>query len=239
MGKQGYTDMGIAREVTHLLIPMIPRLRNDRLERRKFFVRHRQCPQQMLLEERGAREGEEERARERLAAQWLALREWGLVHGVWLRVGMRGHLVRHDGLVLALGVHPVLHLVHARHYLVAHVEPELAQLAGLDQRAVLPLPFPRGGPDPVSLRELLRRQLALVLVLGHELLLLGRMLRGQWWDLDRWLLGQLLGLLREREDVALNTRLAVALALAALSFCCFLPLVSLARGLVLARPLAR
>ena len=60
-------------------------------------------------------------------------------------------------LVLALGVEPIytVDLVAHRHNLVPHVEPELAQLAGLDQRTVFPLPFSRGGPDPVPLRDLL------------------------------------------------------------------------------------
>ena len=67
---------------THLLIPVIPRLCYDRLERCELFVRHGERAEEVLLEERGAGEAEEERARERLPAERLALRERGLVHRV-------------------------------------------------------------------------------------------------------------------------------------------------------------
>ena len=224
-------------ERTHLLIPMIPRLRNDRFERRKLLVRHRECPEKVLLEERCTREAEQQSARKSLPAERLALRKRWLVHGMCLRMGMWRHLVRHDGRVLALGVHPAI-LVQCGHDVVAHVEPELAQLASLDQRAVLALPFSRGGPDAVPFRNLLDGELLALILRYYRLRLLGR-LYGWWWlDLDRrrWhLLSLLLG---EREDV-LQPGLAVALALAALPFCSLLALVSLAGGLVLARPLAR
>ena len=226
----------MAAKSTHLLIPMIPSLRNDRLERRKLLVGHRQRPQKMLLEQRCAREGQQQRARKRLPAEGLALREGGLVHRMCLRVRVRGQLVRQDLLVLALRVDAVLHLVHARHDVVAHVQPELAQLAGLDERTVLPLPFSRGGPDPVSLLDLLWAELLAALVLLDGLHRRG--LGGWRLDLDGWW-GDLLDLLLgDREDV-LETGLAVALTLAALPFCGLLAFVSLARGLVLARPFAR
>ena len=228
---------GTITESTHLLIPMIPSLCNDRLQGRKLFVGHRQRPKKMLLQKGCAREGQEQCARERLASKRLALREGGLVHRVRLRVGVRGQLVGEDLLVLALRVDAVLHLVHARHDLVAHVQPELAQLAGLDERTVLALPVPRSGPDPVPLLDLLRAELPPTLVLQRDGLC-GRGL-GRWWrDLDGGRGHLLYLLLGEREDV-LEAGLAVALTFAALPFCGLLPFMSLARGLVLARPFAR
>lgn len=43
------------REWTYLVIPLVPRLRDDRLERRELLVRHGQRPKDMLLEQRRAR----------------------------------------------------------------------------------------------------------------------------------------------------------------------------------------
>ena len=50
---------GTITESTHLLIPMIPSLCNDRLQGCKLFVGHRQRPKKMLLQKRCARERQE------------------------------------------------------------------------------------------------------------------------------------------------------------------------------------
>ena len=66
-----------------------------------------------------------------------------LVRGlVRVRMLVRGQLVGGHNLVLPVRVDAVLHVLHPGHDLVAHVEPELAQLARLDQRAVLVLLLP-------------------------------------------------------------------------------------------------
>ena len=87
---------------TYLLIPMIPSLRNNGLERRKFLVRHRERPEEVLLQQRCAGERQEQRARECLSPKGLALREWRLVHRMYLRMRMWGELVWQDLLVLVL-----------------------------------------------------------------------------------------------------------------------------------------
>ena len=51
---------------------MVPRLGNNGLEGRELFVGHGEGAEEVLLEEGGAGEGEEEGAREGLAAEGLA-----------------------------------------------------------------------------------------------------------------------------------------------------------------------
>ena len=43
---------------THLAIPVVERLRDDRLKRRELFIRHVQRAQKVMLQQRHAREGE-------------------------------------------------------------------------------------------------------------------------------------------------------------------------------------
>ena len=54
---------------THLAIPVVERLRDDRLKRRELFIRHVQRAQKVLLQQRHAGEGEQKRRRERLAPE--------------------------------------------------------------------------------------------------------------------------------------------------------------------------
>ena len=84
----------IERHAVPRSIPSVPRLCDDGLKALEVLVSHVQGAQKVRLEHRRTREGEQERARKRLASQRLALRKWGLVHrvrGLWVR--MRRHFV--------------------------------------------------------------------------------------------------------------------------------------------------
>lgn len=144
------------------MVPLVPGLRDDRLERRELLVGHGQRAKDVLLEQRSAREGEEERGRERLSAVAgregrIRLTRHGLPAQVVLQRAERG-AVR--------GGQTVLHLFEALHaQVVAHVEPELPELLLLHQRAVLALSFPRRRPHALAPRELGRGELGRC---GHE-----------------------------------------------------------------------
>ena len=72
------------------MIPLVPSLRDDGLERRELLVGHGQRAKDMLLEQGRAREREEQRRRERLAAMaWrerrIRLARYGLLAHVVLQ----------------------------------------------------------------------------------------------------------------------------------------------------------
>jgi len=131
------------------VIPLVPRLRDDRLERRELLAGHGQRAEDVLLEQRRARKREQQRRRERLSAV-VARRE----RRVRL-AGQLAHVVLQRAEGRAVGGEAVLHLLQALYtQLVAHVEPELAQLLLLHERAVFALSFPRGHPHALAAREL-------------------------------------------------------------------------------------
>lgn len=155
----------------HLVIPAVPCLGDDGLERGELLVGHAERAQQMLLEQRRTGEREEQRRGEGLAAERGALRKRRLVRRQ--RRGQRLRLLRlllllglllhlgEDLVVLAVGGGAIVDLVHARDDLVAHVEPEVAHPPLLHEQPVLALPLARRRTDPVAAVHLLGRQVLL------------------------------------------------------------------------------
>lgn len=195
----------------------------------------------MLFKQWRAGERKEERGRERLSAE-RPLGEWGL-RLAHLTRGVVQIVLEHGE--LALGGDAVLHLVHTRQDVIAHVEPELAQLPLFDQGAMFPLAFPRRSAHALAARDFVAGELRRAVVVGDgagddllrgelvlvlELLLLLELL----WCRGRGVMGVLLlrGL-RDGHDV-IHTCVAVTLAFAALPLSSFLPLMSLAGRLIFA-----
>jgi hypothetical protein len=78
-----------------------------------------------------------------------------MAKGVWIVLQLR----RQDLLVLAVCVHPIMHLFHTRHDLVSHVQSELPHFALFDELPMLPLPLASGSANPISSRGLLWAQI--------------------------------------------------------------------------------
>ena len=104
------------------MIPLVPGLRDDRLERRKFLVGHRERAEDVLLEKRRTREGEQQRRRKRLAAVGPRLER----RVSWLSGNrLLSQVVLQRAKRCTLGRDAVLHVLEALHaQFVAHVEPE-------------------------------------------------------------------------------------------------------------------
>ena len=136
---------------THLVVPLVPRLCDEGLDRGELLVGHVKCAEEVLLEERRAGEGEEEGGGEHLSADHLVLGEgrlvWGPGEGVW-------EVVREDGVVGIVGLDAVRGVVEAGHKVVPHVEAELAELLLLDEGAVLALALASGGAHALAAGEL-------------------------------------------------------------------------------------
>ena len=234
------------KKETHLVIPLIPSLRDDRFERGELLIGHGQRAEDMLLEQRRARKRQQQRRRERLPAI-MSLRERRVrltryrrrlaPHLVLLqrakRRAVRGRRRRREAVL------DVLELLHAAE-LIAHVEPELAELLLLHQRTMLALSFPCGRPHALAARELgggeLRRG-------RDEGLCEGRLRRGRregllgvrdggddgWWGVLLLLL-----LLLHTHQTVLQTGVAVAFSFSSLPLGGLFPLMSLAGRLILA-----
>ena len=136
--------------VAYLVIPLIPGLRDYRLERREFFVGHGERSEDVLLEKRRTRKGEQQCRRERLAAVVVAGPRRKC------RVGLAGNRLLPQVVLQctkrsALSCKAVLYVLEALHaQFVAHVEPKLTQLLLFHERAVFALSLPRGGPHALA-----------------------------------------------------------------------------------------
>lgn len=237
---------------THLVVPLVPRLCDEGLDRGELLVGHVECAEEVLLEERRAGEGEEESGGEHLSADHLVLGEGRLVWGPGEGVRVL-EVVREDGVVGIVGLDAVRGVVEAGHKVVPHVEAELTELLLLDEGAVLALALASGGAHALAAGELVGgeacadgvvvgggrgggrgRVLLLLLLEGLRVLLLLLLMLLLLLLLLR--VGMLLLVCKDEEVVV---GVAVTLALAALPLCSLLAFLPLARRLVLARALAR
>ena len=117
--EQAYLCCGQA----YLVIPLVPGLRDDWLERREFLVSHGECAEDVLFEKRRTGEGEQQRRRERLAAvvpRWERRVSWLAGNRLLAQIMLQRAKRR------ALGRDAVLHVLEALHaQFVTHVEPKL------------------------------------------------------------------------------------------------------------------
>lgn len=175
-----------------------------------------------------------------MATERLALGERGLVvaHlGMLLLLLLLLELVGQYLLVVAVGVDPVMNLLHSRHNFISHVEPKLAHLLLFHKLPVLPLSLPGSSTNPIPPRSFFWRQL-LACKLRWRL----------WWLLVRVYLHLLLLLLllllsmvtrRRKSHDAHAGSVAISFALATLPLSCLLALQSLAWSFIVARPFTR
>jgi len=135
------------------VIPTVPGFCNYRFERCKFIVRHDECAEEMLFEQWSAGERKEQRGRECLAPQGLALWERWFMMGdrVWIVL----QLVRQDLLVLTIGIHPIVHLFHTGHDLVAHIQAKFPHLPLLNELPVFSLSLPGSSTHAIASRSFL------------------------------------------------------------------------------------
>lgn len=143
------------------MIPLIPSIRNDRLQTGQLLIRHPQRPQQMLLQQRRARKRQQQRRRKRLPTMWLPLRERRLVP-MPQRHRMLLQFMRQDRRVLSPRRRAARGVVLEEEMgggdgrvfggvdLVAHVHAELAEFALFDHCAVFALAFAGGGADTLA-----------------------------------------------------------------------------------------